>query len=261
MVDEALIIGIDCATRAENVGLAVATFTRGRVRVASLAVGDSSAELARDLAPSIVTLMGNASPVVIAIDAPLGWPADLSDALREHRAGERLGTSGDVRDYVSRLTDREVHRLARTKPLDVGADLIARTAFAALELLAELRAKSGHPLPLLWGPGEVATSGAIEVYPKATFRSRGLVTKDYKSAKSSVFTPPRQALVAGLAKEIAIPDDLRQLAIASDHALDAVGCVLAGKDFLEGNVVRPKSDAERALAEREGWIWFREPAE
>jgi hypothetical protein len=40
--------------------------------------------------------------------------------------------------------------------------------------------------------------------------------------------------------------------------LDAVLCVLAGVDFLKGEVLFPK---DMALARKEGWIWVRDPAQ
>jgi hypothetical protein len=42
---------------------------------------------------------------------------------------------------------------------------------------------------------------------------------------------------------------------SSDDALDAAICVLAGLDFLRGEVYKPK---DFPLAKEEGWIWVRE---
>jgi len=39
--------------------------------------------------------------------------------------------------------------------------------------------------------------------------------------------------------------------------LDGVVCLLAAKDFLLGEAMRP---IDRDLAEFEGWIWTRDPA-
>jgi hypothetical protein len=39
-------------------------------------------------------------------------------------------------------------------------------------------------------------------------------------------------------------------------ALDAVVCLLAAKDFLDGAAIRP---TDLAMAQREGWIWIAAP--
>ncbi|MEC8989950.1 MAG: DUF429 domain-containing protein, partial [Candidatus Latescibacterota bacterium] len=42
--------------------------------------------------------------------------------------------------------------------------------------------------------------------------------------------------------------------------LDAVLCMIAGADFVYGNVVKPTAK-EMETARREGWIWFAPLAE
>lgn len=49
---------------------------------------------------------------------------------------------------------------------------------------------------------------------------------------------------------------VRESAIGNHDCLDALACVVAGMDFLEGKAVRPR---QLDVAHREGWIWFREP--
>ena len=48
------------------------------------------------------------------------------------------------------------------------------------------------------------------------------------------------------------------MAIKSDHILDAILCVLAAADFVRGDVIMPKNEAQ---AKQEGWIWFKKPEE
>jgi hypothetical protein len=50
----------------------------------------------------------------------------------------------------------------------------------------------------------------------------------------------------------------RSAMIECDHIIDAVACVLAGADFLRGDVVLP-TEEEILVAKREGWIWFKSP--
>jgi hypothetical protein len=74
-----------------------------------------------------------------------------------------------------RSTDRFVHRVVGQLPLDVGANLIARTAHAALELLADVRAKSARETPLAWDHLDHSVPAAIEVYDVGRSRSSRLL--------------------------------------------------------------------------------------
>jgi hypothetical protein len=103
-------------------------------------------------------------------------------------------------------------------------------------------------IPLAWDPETRPSVSAIEVYPAATLLAHGLRASGYKKPDQ---TPERREILAGIAAELGL-DAVKECAIASDHLLDAVICVLAGKDFLEGRCVGP---AERDVAMREGWIW------
>lgn len=120
------IIGVDCATEPRNVGLALAE--RGSAEASLVAVerGSSSTSLARRIAE----WMGDGRDVLLALDAPLGWPSALGDALYGHGAGGAISEAPDR--LFRRLTDRVVHDRVGKLPLEVGADRIARTAVAAL---------------------------------------------------------------------------------------------------------------------------------
>lgn len=251
------IVGLDCACRSHSVGLALGTYASGNVTVDSVAVGRGDSSMREAFASGIRATLGQAPLALLALDAPLGWPDPLARALETHQAGNRIGDLGDADRYVCRTTDAIVYDHVATWPLDVGADLIARTAFAALELIAALR-DGGRELPLAWEPGQLAQTGAIEVYPKATFLARHVPVKDYKSKKPDVSGPARRLLLQALARELTIADEHHQVILGSDHALDAVACVLAAKDFLDGVAVSPNAP-QRMLANREGWIWFRKP--
>jgi hypothetical protein len=251
------IVGLDCACRAHSVGLALATRANGRVTIDSIAVGRGDRSMREAFASDIRAAIAQVPLALVALDAPLGWPEPLAHALAAHRAGDRVGDLGDADRYVSRTTDAVVYEHVKTWPLDVGADLIARTAIAALELIAALR-DGGRGLPLVWKQGPLAHTGAIEVYPKATFLARQVAVKDYKSKKREVSGPARRLLLEALARELTIAQEHHELILGSDHALDAVGCVLAAKDFLDGVAVFPNAE-QSTLANREGWIWFRQP--
>ena len=138
---------------------------------------------------------------------------------------------------LCRATDDEIKVRLGKRPLDVGADRIARTAVAALALLSTLRRETGRSIPLAWAADEQATWRAIEVYPAATR------------------IPTRAANQGGSLEGLGVQLDCAAVGpefLASKDAVDACVCVLAAADFLLGRAVAP-SDIEMALVE--GWIW------
>lgn len=162
------ILGIDAAVDPRNTGYAIATCNAGKWRIDGLSTGARTTDLADDVAAQLHP----SRPILLAIDAPLGWPRPLAESLGRHRAGEPL--DANPAKIFARETDRFVREKTGLKPLDVGADRIARTATAALALIERLRATSGRPLTLLPGPESTAAGGLIEVYPAAILKQRGL---------------------------------------------------------------------------------------
>lgn len=168
------LIGIDAAAQCSKTGYAIATWEGSRARIQRSGVLDRSGTAVAVLANAL-----RAGPCLIAIDAPLGWPMGLREALSDHSAGQALSRLPDP--MFSRASDRRLRKLGH-RPLEVGAALIARAAHGALRLLAELRQASGQPLPLLWNPS-VTASGVIEVYPAATLKAHGYRSTGYKEPK------------------------------------------------------------------------------
>jgi hypothetical protein len=89
---------------------------------------------------------------------------------------------------------------------------------------------------------------AIEVYPAATLIAHSLSCTGYKKAKE---VEARRSLVACLRNVMALPTSLAVCDDSAD-ALDAIVCILAAADFVNGRAMPPE---DRQLAEREGWIW------
>ena len=85
-----------------------------------------------------------ADRALLAIDAPLGWPA-LGQSLAAHRAGQGIAVAQNT--LFRRATDVSVHQRTGKLPLEVGADRIARAAWQALSVLQQLRAATGHDIP------------------------------------------------------------------------------------------------------------------
>jgi predicted RNase H-like nuclease len=226
-----VILGIDCATQPRKTGLALAELREGSVRIARCRVGSKSEP------PAVIAsqwLQGH-DEVLIALDAPLGWPRALGRELATHRAGAPLESGSN--ELFSRDTDRAIWQRLGKQPLEVGANLIARTAEATLAMLGQLRQSTGRAIPLAWSPQEEEPWRAIEVYPAATRIAHGTLDRggclDDMGAliDSSVVSPE---------------------VLACADAADACVCALAGADFLLGRAIAP-SDRETALTE--GWIW------
>jgi hypothetical protein len=239
------IIGVDCSTQEDRIGLARGTLDiAGNLRVERVTLGTAG----ESAAANICQWIAGKPRYIVALDAPLGWPDALSKALLEHQAGAALSVTPE--QMFHRDTDHVVQRELGRMPQAVGADRIARTARAALGLLSEIRGIQGNAMPLAWK--QARESGAIEVYPVATLAGRGLNRAGYK-ADSAQGRKAREEILQRLGSEMEIAVT-HALMIEDSDQLDALLCVLAGADFARGQCVEP---SDRALAKREGFIWFR----
>jgi hypothetical protein len=239
-VDDVPVIGVDWSANRLHVGLARGRVLQGSSIVTEVAGGRDCNPLA-----TIPEWMMQAPRGVLAIDAPLGWPAPMGDVLQQHVAGKGWGPHTD--DVFSRVTERFVMARTGKKPLEVGAQLIARTAYTALNFLEQLRERTGRELPLLWNPDATEEWGVIEVYPAATLKKRGLLKSGYGKTEES-----RGHCLQSLADHVRL--EVPESAIClSGHRLDAVIATIAAADFVAGRCEGPV-DAD--LAQREGWIWI-----
>lgn len=242
------IIGIDCATAAEKTGLAMAQ-----------PAGDGwqlvAAQCGRDMAPvdRLVDWVSGAKRPLLCLDAPLGWPLAMGQVLNGHRAGDSLPAEADR--LFHRQCDDFIQTRTGCRPMEVGANFIARTALAAVKLLAGVRERSGRRLPLLWHHEAGDEGGVIEVYPAATLRMHGLPWRRYKPAAALAL---RDELIDGWSDQLLPPAEhspARQAMRAQADVLDAAHCVLAGVDFLQGQAMPPpRLNDDLAV---EGWIWTR----
>lgn len=240
------VIGIDCAVDPVNVGVAVGEIEGDCVVVRAA----TQCAKTRGVAETACAYAEGAAHVLFALDAPLGWPEALGRTLADHRAGQPIVSVGHM--LFRRRTDDIVAREVKHQPLDVGANLIARTAAAALSDLEAIRSRFGAPIPLAWEVPPAANIAAIEVYPAATLRQLGVAPSAYKKPKEAANRLRMIENLAAVADLSAIHD------VAAQHAdaFDAAVCVIAGFDFLLGRC-RPPAGDERELARHEGWIWFR----
>lgn len=241
-----LVVGVDVASDPKNTGIAWGRFDHSGMRVTHTEMGVAAVPLAAHLAAGI----GETRRVLLALDAPLGWPMPLTEALHTHVAGEPL-PAVPANHLFRRYTDRFIKEKLGKQPLDVGADRIARTAYTALTLLADLRRHLNRRIALAWTPAWRGI-GAIEVYPAATLRAHGIHAPGYRAPPGLAV---RRQIVDALRRHLDIQTGIPALDQRAD-ALDAVLCLLAAQDFITGHALSPPNRRE---IRREGWIWARQP--
>ena len=243
------LIGVDCAAQDPKIGIAFGEFNDGTLTVRGASACSKEKTAVRAISESVCESQG---PTLIAMDAPLGWPRSLSRELLEHRAGSELRATAHY--MFRRETDRFIKDKTGKTPLDVGANLIARTAHAALCLLRDVRLQAKVDLPLAWDRLALAELSAIEVYPAVTLAAHGFPSTEYKKPGQRMV---RQEITSKLSAVARMSSEVTTQMIKSADVLDAVVCLLAGKDFLIGEAMEPE---DRELAEVEGWIWARCPS-
>jgi predicted nuclease with RNAse H fold len=183
----------------------------------------------------VVSWLNECDRAIIALDAPLGWSAALGSALAGHQAGKPMGRSSD--DLFKRATDKFIKQQIRKNPLEIGASWISRSAVAALGMLDAIQEGCKQRIPIAWGIEDIAPFAAIEVYPAATRLAYGATDKSGSLDRLERYI------------EISPQIPVSELSI---DAIDAMVCVLAASDFVEGRAERPQ---DMELAKKEGWIW------
>lgn len=238
------VIGIDCATKPQKTGIALGIVDGDEVKILKADSGGPNKPIEKTLSEWI-----NADDkVLIAIDAPLGWPNALGDKLVHHQAGQSLNSNPN--DLFRRTTDKIVKDKVGKTPLDIGADRIARTACAALELIAKLEKIMGEKIPLAWDKNLKTRMAVIEVYPAGTLVAHKIPSTGYKGPENG---KERTQIIEQLGKLVELPLKVENLKRNAD-ALDAAICILAAHDFLIGNIIEPDN---KELAYKEGWIWVK----
>ena len=239
-----LLIGLDAASQLSNFGFAIGSVESDKVSIKEAGIIGDDEYAIEDM---IANHLRDADRAVVAIDAPLGWPAALGNALVPHAAGDNL--SVEKNSLFKRNTDKTVRSVTGKNPLEIGADKIARATHTALEVLNRLRKKSRLTLPLLWST-EFSGAGVIEVYPGATLKMHGAPSSAYKKPDEKA---ARDAIVKCVGGTI---PDLKRYVSAKADVFDACLCVLAAHDFMMGSCRSPAQD-ELEDARKEGWIWVR----
>jgi predicted nuclease with RNAse H fold len=242
-----VVIGLDAASSLSKFGYAIGRYDAGCVQIEHAGLIESR-DHENAIDAYIAPALRGADQALVAIDAPLGWPATLAAELRRHRAGEAFSTEKDA--LFQRQTDLFVHKCLGKKPLEIGADRIARAAHRALDVLQHLRRASGKSIPLAWST-QLSGVAAIEIYPAGTLIARDLPHSGYKKKEQG---DVRHAIANALAVEL---PDLKHYADGNADVFDACLCLVAAKDFVDGFAV-PPDDLDSAYSE--GWIWVRRSA-
>ena len=219
-------------------------------------MGGRGEDIAAGVADALASRMSPTDDLIAALDAPLGWPSALGAALANHAAGDAL--PADSNTLFRRRTDNAIHGSLGLRPLEIGADRIARAAVTALRVLARLRLLVSRVIPVAvsgWGDSRVrgpvgdGLSVAIEVYPAAYLTVHGPVARKYKDRDA---LPLRESILDSLARRIAIPNDARVHALADADVLDALVCIASSVDYLNGAVLMPPAGEDLTV---EGWAW------
>ena len=238
------IIGIDCSTNPRKLGIARRQLANGELVILEASVGYSKPHHV------ISSWLKHSTRALIALDAPLGWPESMGAFLAEHQAGSLINVDSNL--MFRRHTDRFIKRELNKQSLDVGANLIARTALFALKQIDSISKETGKAIPMAWSPDFTDSCAAIEVYPAATLESRGIDSSGYKKPEQLA---RRQEILALLESELELNCESESIA-AKDDTLDAVLCVLAAADFLNGQCYKPAMD-KKDVVEVESWIWVK----
>jgi len=241
------IIGIDCSTNPKKLGIARGQLANGELIILEASVGHSKPHQV------ISSWLQNSPRAIIALDAPLGWPKPMGASLSNHLAGSVIQVDSNL--MFRRHTDRFIKRELNKQSLDVGANLIARTALFALKHIDSISKETGKVIPMAWSPDFPGSYAAIEVYPAATLESRGIDSSGYKKPEQLA---RRQEILALLGSELELNCESESI-VAKDDTLDAVLCVLAAADFLNGQCYKPAMD-KKDVVEVESWIWVKRNA-
>lgn len=243
------IIGVDCSTNRSKLGIARGVLTDGILSVTEVVTGQSNH------IQTISSWIKNSPRTLLAFDAPLGWPQAMGLNLVGHKAGELINV--EPNSMFRRHTDRFLKQKLDKQSLDVGSNLIARTALDALKLIDSIRQETGNEIPLAWSPQFLDRCAVIEVYPAATLEARGIDSKGYK--KTSPEKPSqlkhRREILGFLGGEIQFECDA-EMVVRTDDNLDAVLCLLAAADFLSDKAYKPSAEMQQT-AEKESWIWVK----
>ncbi|GAA1880841.1 DUF429 domain-containing protein [Lapillicoccus jejuensis] len=229
-------IGIDMAADPKNTAAAQLLWLDGGVRVIEVCSRTGDEELAAWLDRDVDK---------IGVDCPLGWPDAFVDFVVAHREQQLRRPEVEPekwrRTLTLRETDMEIVKAQLGTPLSVSADRIAHPTLRLASVLSRRR-------PAVRRDG---SDVVVEVYPAAALKKWQLPGTGYKGPKA---VDARRHIVNGLNDALSLDwGGHEDIAVTSDHVMDAVICALVARAAATGRTTRPESlQKEQAL--REGWI-------
>jgi predicted nuclease with RNAse H fold len=237
-------LGIDLSADGRKTAASTIEWQEGRGVVAEVVLGlDDEA---------LVEALRNAEHS--GIDAPLGWPRGMVDAVHRHsHSGEWPGL--DKTAFRYRCTDRVVIEQVKAEtgkplnPLSVSSERIAITTWRIAEVRESLFEAGGSRFAL------DGSDGVFEVYPAAALVLWGIDRKGYKGTDAAA-RKLRVVLVEAIEKGapwLTWSGKSRERAIETDHGLDAVLASLVTRAAALGLTIQP-TEAQRGEALAEGWI-------
>ena len=248
------VVGVDLASVAARTGVVTLVWSGSAF----------DATLAEDA--SDVGLIGLVDDeTLVGVDAPLGWPEEFVRAIGDHaRFLEWPATTAPEgspeREHLRlRRTDRFVRELQLgSTPLSVSSDLIGVVAMRAALLQSAWS--------IAWGQREPRDGSGrlVETYPAAALRAWGLLAAKgvrYKGGGTGDAVArqrhERQRIIDEVTSQCAawlkVAPSLRDAAIRSDHALDALIWALVAL-ATKLDATSPPPLADRDVSRREGWI-------
>lgn len=238
------VLGIDLAAQPASTGVVVLEPSAGRRWLATAVVEEATDEV-------LVALGADAA--LVGVDAPLGWPEPFVEAVAAHRDLRPWPGTQDRRPLTHRCTDDVVVAQGWGRPMSASADRLGSVAMRGALLQREWARCWGSPAPRD-GTGRLA-----EVYPAAALRVWGIPSAGYKAsgARAAVAPEVRRGIVGTLHTACAHwldLDAIADLAVESDHLLDALLAALVAVAVAQGATCAPRNEHERRLAAIEGWI-------
>lgn len=242
-------LGVDLATTNGSTGLCEIDWADGSTEVE---VGRLTDEVLRRRMAAVL-----ASGGWVAIDAPFGFPAAFTTAVRGWDEEGSIQLPDD-RALIRRLTDIEVAERQGRASQEQGARWFCWPLSSVVERITPTTVRCAGLLSgLADGPVDRIGLGSrvVEVYPIASLRLWGVATKRYKQDPADALSALDDLCSrAGLA----VPDGVESVRRRSlDDAVDALACAFMARTVAcaDGATGPTAVTAEaRATISREGWI-------
>lgn len=272
-MDPIIVYGIDMAVDAKKRGAVRAYFTDGILHESEVITNPTDEFLQQRIVNDL-----KSHKVLIAIDAPLGWPIKFK--VQEHSAGNffEVDSLDDPKSFFfQRETERHIKKVTegsngKINPLEVTSSFIAGTTYSSLYLIDKINAtycktvnesKMGCER-MVFDRKEYDKPnfnlGVIEVYPSMTLSVLCLPHDDYKWKKKSEIPPEKAKRQNKIKNFISGEVKVGVKKLVNDDVIDAFICLITARSFLNDEVVKPEDlKISPDVYRKEGWIFYPAP--